>query len=240
MGIVFVLLLLASLLSSSPAAAAGDIDDALAEVVALVTELATAVIRLMVVVGVGFFVLGVVRGAFDGVLGSTIGSAVSASTGLLRAVGATIAFLALLFSVGFSRSFVQFLADRLLDPAAMEIPSVDIPDGPSAPPAGSVTDALQLEAVQDTVSDFVLALVRVMIGVGVALFAVGTAAGAFDAQLGHVVGNSLAVSRGYMRIVGAAAAVLFLLLAMPLSRALVEALVPRLLEQGIQIPSVLP
>jgi hypothetical protein len=43
-----------------------------------------------------------------------------------------------------------------------------------------------------------------------------------------------------MRIVGAAAAVLFLLLAMPLSRALVEALVPRLLEQGIQIPSVLP
>jgi hypothetical protein len=101
-------------------------------------------------------------------------------------------------------------------------------------------EALQLDPVQEVLSDFVLALIRVMIGAGVALFTVAVATGAFDAQLGTIIGNSLAVSRGYSRIIGAAAAVLFLILSMPLSRALVDSLVPNLLAGGVQIPDVLP
>ena len=104
----------------------------------------------------------------------------------------------------------------------------------------TMDEALQLDPVQEVVADFVLALIRVMIGAGVALFTVAVATGAFDAQLGNVLGNSLAVSRGYSRILGAAAAVLFLILAMPLSRALVDVLVPDLLAGGVQIPSILP
>jgi hypothetical protein len=104
----------------------------------------------------------------------------------------------------------------------------------------TMDEALQLDPVQEVVADFVLALIRVLIGAGVALFTVAVATGAFDAQLGNVLGNSLAVSRGYARIIGAAAAVLFLILAMPLSKALVDVLVPDLLAGGVQIPSILP
>jgi energy-converting hydrogenase Eha subunit B len=79
-----------------------------------------------------------------------------------------------------------------------------------------------------------------MIGAGVALFTVAVATGGFDAQLGNILGNSLAVSRGYARIIGPAAAVLFLILAMPLSKAMVDVLVPDLLAGGVRIPSILP
>jgi len=43
-------------------------------VTALVKDISTAVVRLLLVVSGGLFTLGVVRGAFDGVLGSTLGN----------------------------------------------------------------------------------------------------------------------------------------------------------------------
>ena len=159
---------------------------------------------------------------------------------MYRSIGAVVAFVVLLFGVGFSRSFVEFLADRFLSEEAMALPIVVVPEG--SPRAAPITmdEALQLDPVQEVVANFVLALIRVMIGAGVALFTVAVATGAFDAQLGNIIGNSLAVSRGYARIIGAAAAVLFLILSMPLSKALVEVLVPDLLAGGVQIPSILP
>jgi len=237
-----VLLILALMLKSSQGRAfAGDgIPDAFDDIVQLVKDIATAIVRLILIVSGGLFTLGVVRGAFDGVLGSVLGNAFTASSGLYRSIGAVVAFVVLLFGVGFSRSFVEFLADRFLSGEAMALPVVVVPEG--SPEAAPITmdEALQLDPVQDVVANFVLALIRVMIGAGVALFTVAVATGAFDAQLGNIIGNSLAVSRGYARIIGAAAAVLFLIVSMPLSKALVDVLVPDLLAGGVQIPNILP
>jgi hypothetical protein len=210
------------------------------EIIELVKDIAAAIVRLILIISGGLFTLGVVRGAFDGVLGSVLGNAFTASSGLYRSIGAVVAFVVLLFGVGFSRSFVEFLADRFLSDEVMTLPVVQVPEGgPSGAPI-TMDEALQLDPVQEVMADFVLALIRVMLGAGVALFTVAVATGAFDAQLGNILGNSLAVSRGYGRIIGAAAAVLFLIFAMPLSRALVDVLVPELLAGGVQIPSILP
>jgi hypothetical protein len=237
--IVLILALMASF-AQGRAFADDGIPGALDDIVELVKDIATAIVRVILIVSGGLFTLGVVRGAFDGVLGSVLGNAFTASSGLYRSIGALVAFVVLLFGVGFSRNFVEFLADRFLSEEAMALPVVQVPEG--GPPGAPMTmdEALQLDPVQKVVADFVLALIRVMIGAGVALFTVAVATGAFDAQLGNILGNSLAVSRGYARIIGAAAAVLFLILAMPLSKALVDVLVPDLLAGGVQIPSILP
>jgi len=237
-----VLLLLALILGFTQGKAFADdgIPGAFDDIVELVKDIATAIVRLILIVSGGLFTLGVVRGAFDGVLGSVLGNAFTASAGLYRSIGAVVAFVVLLFGVGFSRSLVEFLADRFLSEEAMTLPVVEVPEGgPGAAPI-TMDEALQLDPVQEVVGDFVLALIRVMIGAGVALFTVAVATGALDAQMGNIIGNSLAVSRGYARIIGAAAAVLFLILSMPLSRALVDVLVPDLLAGGVQIPNILP
>jgi hypothetical protein len=237
--IVLILALMASF-AQGRASADDGIPGAFDDIVELVQDIATAIVRVILIVSGGLFTLGVVRGAFDGVLGSVIGNAFTASSGLYRSIGAVVAFVVLLFGVGFSRSFVEFLADRFLSEEAMALPVVQVPEGGPPGPPMTMDEALQLDPVQEVVADFVLALIRVMIGAGVALFTVAVATGAFDAQLGNVLGNSLAVSKGYARIIGAAAAVLFLILAMPLSKALVDVLVPDLLAGGVQIPRILP
>lgn len=220
---------------------AGDgIQDAFDEIIELIKDIGTAVVRLLLIVSGGLFMLGMVRGAFDGVLGSVLGNAFTASSGLYRSIGAVAAFVVLLFGVGFSRTFVEFLADRFLSSEQLALPAVEVPEGGQETAPANIEEALQLQPVQEVVGDFVLALVRLLVGSGVALFTVAVATGAFDAQLGNIIGNSLAVSRGYSRIIGAAAAVLFLILSMPLSKALVEALVPNLLAGGVNIPDVLP
>lgn len=216
------------------------IPNAFDDVIDLVKDIATAIVRLLLVVGGGLFTLGVVRGAFDGLLGTTLGNVFTSTDGVYRAIGAVVAFVILLFGVAFASDFVEFLADRFLAADSMSLPVVEVPDGAQGPPPTNVEEALQLDPVQEVVSTFVLALIRVMIGVGGALFVVAVATGAFDAQLGNVIGNAMATSRGYSRIIGAGAAILFLVLSMPLSKELVDVLVPKLMAGGIQIPDILP
>ncbi len=194
---------------------------------------------MLLVIGGGLFTLGVVRGAFDGLLGNTLGNVFTTTDGVYRAIGAVVAFLVLLFGVAFAGDFVEFLADRFLARESMALPVVEVPEGGPSPTPTTVEEALQLDPVQEVVSTFVVALIRLMLGIGGALFVVAVATGAFDAQLGNVIGNAMATSRGYSRIIGAAAAVLFLILSMPLSQELVDVLVPRLLAGGIQIPDIL-
>ncbi len=183
--IVLILVLMASF-SQGRVFADDGIPSAFDDIVELVQDIATAVVRLIVVVGIGLFTLGMVRGAFDGVLGSVLGSAFATSSGLYRAIGAVVAFVVLLFGIGFSRSFVEFLADRFLSEQAMVLPVVRVPEGgPSGAPM-TMDEALQLDPVKEVVAEFVLALIRVMIGAGIALFTVAVATGTFDAQLPSV------------------------------------------------------
>ena len=166
------------------------------EITELIVDIATAVVRLILIVSGALFTLGVVRGALDGVLGSALGNTFTASAGIYRAVGAVVAFVVLLFGVGFSRNFVEFLAERFLSEENMSLPVVEVAEGDIGKTPLSMEEALQLDPVQEVLSDFVLALIRVMIGAGIALFTVAVATGAFDAQLGNIIGNSLAVSHG--------------------------------------------
>jgi len=240
--ILFLGLFLTTLLAFSSITAYADegISGAMDDVLTLVEDIAIAVVRLLLVVSGALFTLGVARGAFDGVLGSALGNAFTASSGVYRAIGAGVAFVVLLFGVGFAGNFVEFVAERFLSAESLEMPVIQAPQGGAQTSPKSMEEALQLEPVQDLVSTFALAVVRLLIGAGAAIFTVAVGLGAFDAQLGNVLGNNLAVSRGYARILGAAGAVLFLILAMPLSRQLVETLVPRMLAGGIQMPQILP
>ena len=236
-----VLVFMLSLVAAHGTAQAADgIPNAFDDVIVLVKEIATAVVRLLIAVGAGLFILGVVRGAFDGLLGTTLGNVFTSTDGVYRAIGALTAFAILLAGVAFSSNFVEFVADRFLNANSMSLPVVDVPSGTHAPPPATVEEALQLDPVQEVISTFVLALIRVMIGVGGALFVVAVASGAFDAQLGNVIGSSMSTSRGYSRILAAGAAILFLILSFPLSKELVGALVPKLLAGGIHIPDILP
>ena len=74
-----------------PSAADG-IPNAFDDVIELVKEIATAVVRLLIAVGAGLFILGVVRGAFDGLLGTTLGNVFTSTDGVYRAIGALAAF----------------------------------------------------------------------------------------------------------------------------------------------------
>lgn len=237
--LVLLVLLLALGVTHRVAHADDGIPNAFDDVIDLVKDISTAIVRLLLIIGGGLFTLGVVRGAFDGLLGNTLGNVFTTTDGIYRAIGAVVAFLVLLFGVSFAGDFVEFLADRFLAPEAMALPVVEVPEGAPAPPPTTIEEALQLDPVQEVVSTFVLALIRLMLGLGGALFVVAVATGAFDAQLGNVIGNAMATSRGYSRIIGAAAAILFLILSMPLSQELVDVLVPRLLAGGIQIPDIL-
>ena len=108
------------------------------------------------------------------------------------------AFAVLLFGVGLSGSLVEFLADRFLSEEAMALPVVEVPAGASATAPLAVEEGLQLDAPFRRSWPTSYSRSSVMIGVGVALFTVAVTTGAFDAQPDNILGNSLAVSRGYL------------------------------------------
>ena len=88
-----VLIVVLSLVAAHGTASAADgIPDALDDVIELVKEIATALVRLLIAVGAGLFILGVVRGAFDGLLGTTLGNTFTSTDGVYRAIGALVAF----------------------------------------------------------------------------------------------------------------------------------------------------
>jgi hypothetical protein len=218
---------------------------ALDQIGTLVADISTAVVRFLLIIGIGVFILAVVRGGFDGVLGSVIGNQMTAGAGLYRALAAVVALLVMLFGVSFAGTFVSWVAGEIdIQAAAQGLPASisviqDAPSGASDPSSAELDldQALQLTLVQDMVSDAVFKIIRFLLGIGVAVFMVAVVRGGLDAQLGNLIGNQMAVSRGYQRILGAAGAVLFLLLSLPLARALVDTLVPQFITH-LAVPTL--
>ena len=101
------------------AIAAGDGTD---EIAGIIGEIAVAVVRLLIGAGAAVFIIGVARGAFDGVLASLLGAPGAASLGLVRTAGIAGAFVLLLVSFGVSRSLVDLLVRQFVDHGALTPP----------------------------------------------------------------------------------------------------------------------
>jgi hypothetical protein len=97
-------------------------NDGAGEIAAIIGDIAVAVVRLLIGAGAAVFVVGVARGAFDGVLASLLGAPGAASVGLMRAAGIAGAFVLLLVSFGLSRSLVELLVRQFVDEGALTPP----------------------------------------------------------------------------------------------------------------------
>jgi len=171
-----------------PAMSADGGTDAAARVI---SDVAVAVVRFLIGAGVAVFVVGVARGAFDGVLASVFGSPGAASLGLMRMAGMVAAFLLLMLSFGASRAFVEMLVNQFINKGALAAPvpgRVDV-----YVPAGA-------QGLQDFagVIGEVLRIVLFLMG---AWFLVNMLLALVSGQIGFATGSPGALARLVERIV---------------------------------------
>ena len=156
--------------------------DAIAETI---SDIALAVVRLLLGAGGAIFVVGVARGAFDGVLASVVDSPGAASVGLLRVAGILGAFVLLLVSFGASKAFVEMLADQFINRGALAVPApgnveVYVPAGGQG-----------LQALADVIGE-VLRVVLFLIG---AWFLVNMLLVLINGEIGLATGSPGALAR---------------------------------------------
>ena len=194
-----------ALAGAIPSAAAGDGSGQIAQ---LISDIAVAVVRLMVASGAALFVLGVARGAFDGVLASALGVAGTARDGLVRVVGVVGAFLFLMVSFGLSRGFVDLIIAQFVDRGALSPPvpgpvDVYVPNNANGlqPLAGVIGEGLQV--------------VLFLIG---AWFVVSMLVAVINGEIGVATGSPGAMARLVERIVTSLVVLLIGVLAPSLAR----------------------
>lgn len=161
------------------------------EVARIVGDIAIAVVRLLIGAGVAMFVVGVARGAFDGVLASVFGSPGAASVSLIRMAGIAGAFLLLLLSFGASRALVDKLVELFIDRGALVAPApgqvnVYVPQG-----------AQGLQDLAGVIGE-VLRIVLYLIG---AWFIVGVLLALINGQIALTTGAPGALGRLVDRVV---------------------------------------
>jgi hypothetical protein len=92
------------------------------EITRIIGDIGVAVVRLLIGAGAAVFIIGVARGAFDGVLASVFGAPGAAGVGLIRAAGIVGAFVLMLVSLGLSRALVDLLARQFVERGALTPP----------------------------------------------------------------------------------------------------------------------
>lgn len=236
---ISLLIVILALLWASPVYAQDDpppgLDSSLDSVLDFLRDIAQSIIRFVVFLGGVVFTVGFVWSAMRGTFGQAIGNTLQVSGSILTAVTVLMAFIFLLASVPLSQYTATTLVDRFINPESLNLYDASSLAGEgSSFAAGDASDILQSAAITEVITDLALAVVRFMIGVGVLAFIIAVVLGAFDTQLGGMVGGGMLASRGIMRATGAVGAVIFLLISFPLSQTFIEILVPRLLG-NIQI-----
>lgn len=237
---ISVLVILLALLWTLSASAQGEdpppgLDASLDGVLDFLREIAQSVIRFIVFLGGVVFTLGFVWSAMRGTFGQAIGNTLQVSGSLLTAVTVLMAFIFLLASIPLSRFIATTLADRFINPERLSLYDASslVGEGEGIAPSDP-SEILQSSALNEVITDLTLAVVRFMIGVGMLAFVIALVLGAFDTQLGGLLGGGMLASRGILRAIGAVGAVIFLLVSYPLSQTFIQVLVPRLLA-NIQI-----
>jgi len=88
------------------------------------------------------------------------------------------------------------------------------------------------DEVAETIGDIALAVVRLLLGAGGAIFVVSIARGAFDGVLASVIGLPGEASVGLLRVAGVLGAFMLLLVSFGASRAFVELLADQFINRG--------
>ncbi|MBN2500826.1 MAG: hypothetical protein JXB38_08620 [Anaerolineales bacterium] len=219
---------------AAPLADEGDLFDPLVEII---RELATGFLRFVVFLSGVIFIVSMVVSAARGSIGSAIGSQLQVSQGVMNAILAVAALVFVMVSIPLGNKIVDTLTEKLMQEVTMEINAAELAGtAGSAGAAGDLQQVLEIEALQDTITDFALSVVKAAIGVGVTAFIVAVALGGLDTQFGTLLGGSQQVSKGIMRVIGAVGAVIFLLVSYPLANTILRAVVPKVLT-GITIPT---
>ncbi|KAA3643980.1 MAG: hypothetical protein DWQ07_17845 [Chloroflexi bacterium] len=206
-------------------------------IVDVVKDYVVGILRFLVYLGGLVFLVSVVIAAARGSIGIAISNSMQVSQGVVMALMSVAAFIFMLMAIPTADSIINTLADRMIASAGLEEMhnlAADIPDGQLQ---GSSLDAdhfLEIPELQTSITNIAISIIRAAIGLGTIAFIVGLFLGAFDTQLGNLLGNSMMSGRGIMRAISAVAAVVFLFISYPLASSIMRELVPRILT-GISI-----
>jgi hypothetical protein len=155
-----------------------------------ISDIALAVVRLMLGAAGTIFIVSVARGGFDGVLASVVGAPGVASVGLMRLAGVLGAFVLILVSFGASRAFVELIADQFVDRGALATP---VPGGVDVyVPVGGQG----LQALAEVMGE-VLRIVLFLIG---AWFLVSMLLALINGEIGLATGSPGALARFVERL----------------------------------------
>jgi hypothetical protein len=210
-----------------------NLEGALAEVLAFISGLATSIIRLLLSLGVALAVFGVVFSATKGTFYQALGNSMGVSSSYMTAMTVVGCLIFGLVVFGLSRNIAATLTEKFVT-SEMSMPDISSYESSGVDLSTNPETLLQDTGISDTISNLLLIVIRFMIAVGVIAFFVATARGALTAQIGAILGGP-GVSHGIMTVVGAVVSLLILVLAFPLTKALVASLAPRLVG-SIQIP----
>ena len=212
--------------------------DMFAPVVDIFSDFAKGIIKGVVYLSGLVFIISVVFGASKGSIGSAIGNQMQVSEGVMKAISAVIALIFMLVAVPVANQVISNLEERVQGQITDDIANLDITkmagSGGSGSGSGDLSDVFMMPELQDVITGYVISIVKALIGVGTIAFVVAVALGAFDTQLGVLLGGGMLASKGIMRVMTAVMAVIFLFISYPLSTQLLTVLVPKILV-GIEI-----
>jgi hypothetical protein len=208
----------------------GALNGAFDDVLDTIRGLGESVIKFLIFGGGVIFTIGFVYSAMRGTIGQAIGNQMGVSQAVVQGISVLFGFLFLLASYNIGSYLAHTITDRAVadhrewaDFGALMDSGEGIDIGSASP-----EEVLQSAAIEGVVVDLADAIVKFMIGLGGIFFIVAIVRGAFDTQLGTLLGGANMASQGIMRAAGAIGAFLFLVTAFALSQNLVQLLVPRL------------
>jgi len=209
---------------------ASGMDGAFDEVLDTIKGLGETIIKFMIYVGGIVFTVGFVYSAMTGTIGQAIGNQMGVSSSVVKGISVLLGFIFLLssFNIG------AYVAESITDKAVSDNREwADFDSLRASGGAGDYSDVapdqvLQTAEIQGVIVDLADAIVKFMLGIGGVAFMVGIVRGAFDTQLGTLLGGAGMASQGIMRAIGAVMTFLVLATAFTFSQNLVSMLVPRL------------
>lgn len=208
----------------------GDLTNAFDFVLEYLTGITQSVIGFIVFLGGVVFTVAFVLSATRGSIGQAIGNTMQVSNSIVTALTALIAFIFMIASFRIAVSVSQSLTDEFLSGENFDIIDVSSLEGDeSAADYATPEEVLQSAELQSIFIDFAGGVIKFLIGVGTLAFFIGVVKGAFDTQLGALIGGGHMASLGITRAFGALASFVFLISSFAISQAMINSLVPRLL-----------
>ena len=221
---------MSSCIGEGTSSVAGEMGSAFDDVLGTIRGLGESVIKFLIFGGGVIFTVGFVYSAMTGTIGQAIGNQTGVSQSVVRGISVLFGFLFLLASFNIATYLSQSITEKAVGQTREWADfSALMADGDSVDLKGvAPEEVLQSAAIEGVVVDLADSIVKFMIGLGGIFFIIAIVRGAFDTQLGTLMGGANMASQGIMRAVGAVGAFLFLATAFALSQNLVQLLVPRL------------